>query len=86
MQEIYQKYAKAKYLIYTAFEVKKPNSSTIGGSSYYKLYPETEEEAKIMVEQVKKRAEEFHAQFPTRDTTYRYGYHLNQIEWWINKR
>ena len=85
MQEIYQKYAKAKYLIYSAFQVKNSNGSTIGGSNYYNLYPESEEEAKIMLEEVKKKAEEFNAKFPSKDTTYRYGYHLNQTEWWINK-
>jgi hypothetical protein len=78
-----QMFAKAKYIIYCSWETKSQYGSTIGGSSYYNEYPNNESEAIEMLEKVKKNSEEFHAKFPSKDTTRRYGYHLNNPDWWI---
>jgi hypothetical protein len=79
-----QKFAQAKYLIYSSWETRLPSGGTIGGSLYYNLYPNNEYEAIEMLEKVKKNATEFNAQYPylNTDTKRRYGYHLNQNEWW----
>jgi hypothetical protein len=77
-----QKFAKAKYLIYSSWETRLPTGGTIGGSNYYNVYPNNEYEAVEMLEQVKKNAYEFNAKYPDVNTKRRYGYHLNQPEWW----
>ena len=74
--------AHAKYLIYSSWETKIPSGGTVGGSLYYNVYPNNEDEAKEMLEKVKKNADEFHAKFPSQNTKRRYGYHLNQSQWW----
>jgi hypothetical protein len=75
-------FAKAKYLIYYSWDTKLPSGGTIGGSYYYNVYPNNESEAIEMLEKVKKNAEEFNAQYPDKNTTRRYGYHLNNSDWW----
>ena len=80
-----EKYANANYLIYTAWETKMPNGGKVCGSLYLNYYPETEEEAKDMLEQAKTRSDEFHKKFSCSNTTRRHGYHQNKKEWWDKK-
>ena len=75
-------FAKAKYLIYCSWNTRLPSGSTIGSSNYYNVYPNNESEAIEMLEKVKKNADEFNAKYPDKNTTRRYGYHLNNPEWW----
>jgi hypothetical protein len=77
-----EKYAKCKYLIYSCFTTKLKYGGSISGSHYYNLYPNTEEEAKEMLAIAQKKSEEFYTIFGGKDTTYRYGYHLNNPDWW----
>ena len=77
-----QMFAKAKYLIYCSWDTKLSSGGTIGGSTYYDEYPNNESEAIEILEKVKKNSEEFHAKFPSLNTTRRYGYHLNNPDWW----
>jgi hypothetical protein len=76
-----QQFAQAKYLIFCSFDTKLSSGGTVGGSNYYNLYPQNEQEAIEMVEQVKKKADEFKT-YLGQDTIYKYGYHLNNPEWW----
>lgn len=75
-----QKYKNAKYLIFTYWETTTQNGSSICGSLYLDYYPETEDEAIKMLEQEKSK--ESHNKFPCENTTYNYGYHLNNKVWW----
>ena len=79
-----QKFAQAKYLIYSSWITRLPSGGTIGGSNYYNLYPNNEQEAIDMLEKVKKNAAEFNAlySYSNTDTKRKYGYHLNRSEWW----
>jgi hypothetical protein len=75
-------HAKAKYLIYSSWETSLSSGGTVGGSLYYNVYPNDEDEAIEMLEKIKKNDDEFNARFPRPNTKHRYGYHLNRSEWW----
>jgi len=77
-----QNFASAKYLIYSCWETKSQSGCNICSSNYYQVYPQNEQEAIEILEQIKKNADEFNKKFPNPNTIRRYGYHLNQPEWW----
>ena len=72
-----QMFAKAKYLIYCSWDTKLQS-----GGTYYNEYPNNETEAIEILEQVRKNSEEFHSKYPSTNTIRRYGYHLNNPDWW----
>jgi len=75
-----QKFAQAKYLIYSNWETKLPSGGTVGGSLYYNVYPNNKSEANEMLEKIKKNGDEFNVKFPRQYTKRQYGYHLNQSQ------
>jgi hypothetical protein len=77
-----QKFAKAKYLIYSKFETKTKNGGTICGSLYLNYYPNTEEEAKMMIEYEKNKYLRINEKYVSLNSVRYYGYHLNNPEWW----
>ena len=73
--------AKCKYLIYTCWEKPLESGGTIAGSLLHELCPQTEEEAKKMVADLKRTSETFYEKFLALNTTRRYVYIENKSYW-----
>jgi len=77
-----EKFAKAKYIIYSKFETKTESGGKICGSLYLNYYPNTEEDAKIMVEHEKNKYLKICEKYVDPKSVRYYGYHLNNSDWW----
>jgi len=73
--------AKCKYLIYTCWEKPLESGGTIAGSLVHELCPQTEEEAKQMVADLKRTSETFYEKFLALNTTRCYVYIENKSYW-----
>jgi aspartate/tyrosine/aromatic aminotransferase len=74
--------SKCKYLIYTCWEKPLESGGTIAGSLLHELCPQSEEEAKQMVADLKRTSETFYEKFLALNTTRHYVYIENKSHWW----